>query len=121
MCAKLNVLPQADFDEWLQNDPYKGMSIADIGQKVFTSKCLACHNVSAEKKVGPGFGGLFGTERKFADGSVEVADENYIRTSILNPNGQIVEGYPAGVMPMFQGQISEQELTRVIEYLKGLN
>lgn len=120
MLAKLNVLPQAEFDEWLQNDPYKGLSLTEIGQKVFESKCSACHNITAEKKVGPGFAGLFGSTRKFQDGSSATADENYLRSSMLNPNEQVVEGYPAGVMPIFQGQMSEQETTAVIDYIKGL-
>lgn len=120
MLAKLNVLPQAQFEEWLQNDPYKGLSLVEIGQRVFEGKCVACHNTNTEKKVGPGFAGLFGSQRKFQDGSSAAADENYIRSSMLNPNEQVVEGYPAGVMPIFQGQMSEQEMTAVIDYIKGL-
>ena len=128
MLAKVNVLPQDEFEEWLQNDPYKGLSLVEIGEQVFAGKCIACHNVTNVKKVGPGFAGLFGSERKFADGTTAVADENYIRTSILNPNLQVVEGYavsemdgkPMGAMPSSQGQVSEQELSGVIEYIKGL-
>lgn len=119
MLAKVHVLPRAEFDQWLMNDPYKGLSVAQIGEKVFSSKCLACHNVTAEKKVGPGFAGLFGKERQFTDGTKAIADENYIRSSILNPGGQIVAGYP-NAMTVFQGQISEEELNGVIEYIKGL-
>src|SRR5690606_28252164 len=96
-------------------DPYKGLTIQQIGEKVFTSKCLACHNATAEKKVGPGFAGVFGTERKFTDGTAQVADETYLRVSILNPSEKIVEGFPNAMTP-FQGQISEEELTGVIEF-----
>jgi len=119
MLAKVHVLPREDFDQWLQNDPYKGLSVAQVGEKVFTAKCVACHNATAEKKVGPGLLGLFGKERDFADGTKAVADENYVRSSILNPGGQIVAGYP-NAMTVFQGQISEEELRGVIEYIKEL-
>lgn len=120
MLAKVHVLSKEEYDEWLQNDPYKGLSLAEVGEKVFTAKCTACHNAGTEKKVGPGLAGIMGKEHKFVDGTSVVVDETYIRTSILNPNANIVEGYPAGVMPVFQGQISEQELTGVIEYIKSL-
>lgn len=48
------------------------------------------------------------------------ADENYIRDSILNPNKDIVKGFPKGVMPTFQGQLNENELNALIEYIKTL-
>jgi cytochrome c oxidase subunit 2 len=59
--------------------------------------------------------------KTLADGSeVPDVDENYVRESILNPNAKIVKGFPAGVMPAFQGQLNETELSAVIEYIKGL-
>ncbi|MCB0342192.1 MAG: cytochrome c oxidase subunit II [Pseudobdellovibrionaceae bacterium] len=121
MLAKVNVVSGKDYEAWLaKGDPYEGLSMAQVGEKVFEQKCSACHNVSAERKVGPGFAGVFGSERKFADGSATVANENYIRESVLNPNGKVVEGYPAGVMPTFAGQIEENELVGIIEYIKSL-
>jgi cytochrome c oxidase subunit II len=119
MLAKVHVMPRKDFDSWLQNDPYKGLSVAQVGEKVFAAKCVACHNVTAEKKVGPGFAGLFGKEREFESGEKLVVDENYLRESILVPGAKIVKGYP-NAMTVFQGQISEEELRGVIEYIKGL-
>lgn len=119
MLAKIHVLPKEQFEEWLQNDPYKGLSLADIGGKVFEQKCTACHNASAEKKVGPGLLGLFGANREFESSASLVADESYIRESILMPASKIVKGFPNAMTP-FQGQISEQELMGVIEYIKSL-
>jgi cytochrome c oxidase subunit II len=119
MLAKLHVLPRNEFEEWLQNDPYKGLSLADVGQKVFSQKCVACHSASAEKKVGPGLAGVIGRSREFESGPTLVTDENYVRESILNPAAKIVKGFPNAMTP-FQGSISEQELTGVIEYLKSL-
>lgn len=118
MLAKVHVLSKEKYEEWLQNDPYKGLSVAEIGQAVFAQKCVACHNMSHEKKVGPGLAGIFGQEHAFTDGTKAIVDENYLRTSILNPAEKIVAGYPNAMTP-FQGQISEQELLGLIEYIKS--
>ncbi len=120
MLAKLHVLSREDFDQWLSSDPYKGLSVAQIGEKVFSGKCLVCHNTSDVKKIGPGLRGLFRSVREFTDGSKALADENYIRSSLLNPNGQIVKGFQKGMMPTFQGQLSEEEVLGLIEYIKTL-
>lgn len=120
MLAKVHVVSQEKYEEWLAAEPYKGLSSVEIGAKVFGSRCVACHTLSAKANVGPGFLGLFGREEKMADGSTVVADENYIRESILNPNAKIVAGFPAGVMPTFQGQLSEEEMMGIIDYLKTL-
>jgi len=118
MLAKVHVLPRDKFNDWLENDPYKGLSLAQIGENIFGQKCAACHNVTTEKKVGPGLAKL-GAEVELEDGSKVAIDENYLRESILNPAAQIVKGYPNAMTP-FQGQLSEQELSGVIEYIKGL-
>ncbi len=120
MLAKVRVVSSEQYSEWLQNDPYKGLSMLDIGQKVYSVRCIACHSTTDQKGVGPGFAGLFGKERKFEGGAVAVADENYIRESILNPNAKVLETYPAGVMPTFAGQLSEEEIMGAIEYVKSL-
>lgn len=119
MLAKVHVLSKEKFEEWLQNDPYKGLSLADIGAKVFTQKCTACHSPTAEKKVGPGLLGLVGKSRDFENSNSVVADESYIRESVLTPAARVVKGFPNAMTP-FQGQISEQELMGVIEYIKSL-
>jgi len=47
------------------------------------------------------------------------ADERYIRDSILLPKSQIAAGYPA-IMPSFDGQIGEEDLLKLISYVKSL-
>ena len=120
MLAKVHVLPKKEYEEWLEKDPYKGLDLTQIGQKVYTGKCVACHNVNAEKKVGPGFAGIFGRQEALEDGQTVTVDENYIRESILSPNSKIVKGFQKGLMPTFAGQLSEQELMGLITYLKSL-
>jgi cytochrome c oxidase subunit 2 len=63
--------------------------------------------------------GIFGRGVQLADGGTVVADETYLRESILRPNAQIVAGYQA-VMPTYLGQIGEQGILQIIAYLKTL-
>lgn len=120
MLAKLKVVPREEFDQWLANDPYKGLSQAEVGQKIYQSRCAICHQTTDQKLVGPGFQGLFGKDRQFVDGGSSAADENYIRESVLNPDAKVVQGYPRGQMPTFAGQLSEDEISGIIEFIKTL-
>jgi cytochrome c oxidase subunit 2 len=69
--------------------------------------------------VGPTWQGLFGHDVQLSDGSTVTADENYIRESILEPNAKVVEGYPA-VMNTYQGQLNNDQINAIIEYIKTL-
>lgn len=121
MLAKLRVVPREQYEEWLSNEPYKGLSSLEIGQKVYTARCTACHKLDpTQVQSAPSFAGVFGRTEKLKGGETIVVDENYIRESIMTPNAKIVEGYNAGVMPTFAGQLSEQEIMGVIDYLKTL-
>jgi len=94
-------------------------AMAKAGENLFVQKgCLACH-MSVPGSLGPDLAGLMGKERKFQDGSTAIADDKYLRDSILNPLAHVLEGYQP-VMPTFQGQLSEQELMQLIQYIKSL-
>lgn len=83
--------------------------------------CSACHTTDGNVSVGPTWQGLLGSERTFADGSRRVADEAYVRQSILDPNAKVVEGFLPGIMPQnFAERLSGSEVDSVIEYLKTL-
>ena len=119
MVAKLNVVSVEDWENWLESDPYKGLSLAQIGQKAFQGRCTVCHKTTKEKLIGPGLAGLFNTKRALEEGSVVLADENYLRESILNPGAKIAKGYLNQMTP-FAGLLSEEELSGLIEYIKSL-
>jgi cytochrome c oxidase subunit 2 len=53
------------------------------------------------------------------DGRTVVADENYVRESILNPGAKVVSGFKP-IMPSFQGQVSEESLMALVAYVKSL-
>ena len=120
MLAKVQVMELKEWEEWLETDPYKGMSLIQIGENVFQKRCMVCHQTTKEKRIGPGMQGVFGSVRQFTDGSSAKADENYIRTSILNPAEKLVKGY-GNLMTPFAGLLQEEELTGLIEYIKTLS
>ena len=53
-------------------------------------------------------------------GATVVADESYIRESIVNPQAKIVDGFQP-IMPTFQGLVSEEQLLQLIAYVRSLN
>ena len=119
MRARIHVMDPLQWDEWLAKNPYKGLSSAQVGQKVFQTRCIVCHNTTAEKKIGPGLAGVFGSQRTFQDGGSAPADENYLRESILNPSAKIVKSFSNQMTP-FAGLLTDEELTGLIEYIKTL-
>lgn len=123
MLSKVKVYSSAKYEEWVANggdEGGAGVPLADKGKKLYEQRgCVACHSIDGSRKVGPTWKGAFGTERKFADGSSGIADENYMRESILVPNAKVVATYP-GVMPSYQGQLNDKQLEAIIEYMKSL-
>jgi cytochrome c oxidase subunit 2 len=125
MLARLKVLPKAEFERWLADDSeakkLASMKPSDRGKEIYAGKCIACHSLDGTPRVGPSWLKLFGRKGELADGSTYVADENYIRESILNPAAKVVKGYPPQGMPSFQGQVSDDDITGVIEFIKTLD
>jgi len=120
MKAKMHVVSREKYEEWLGSEPYKDLQPVEVGRKVYQSRCVACHNLTDQKNVGPGWKGIFGKMEKLEGGTEVLVDENYLRESILDPNAKIVLGFPRGVMPTQAGQLSEQEIMGVIELIKSL-
>ncbi len=82
--------------------------------------CTACHAPTKEKLVGPGWGGLYGSTVKLADGSSVVADETYLTEKILKPDAQVVEGYETGIMPSFAELLDAEQVADVVAYIRSL-
>jgi cytochrome c oxidase subunit 2 len=126
MLARLKVLPRAEFDRWLADDSeakkLAGLKPSDRGKELYVGKqCITCHSLDGSPKVGPSWLKLFGREAKFADGTTYKADENYLKESILQPQKHIVAGYPAGGMPSYQGQLSDDDIHGIIEFIKTVD
>jgi cytochrome c oxidase subunit II len=96
------------------------VSAAAAGERLFNQLgCANCHLPNGSGR-GPSLAGLYGREVKLEGGQTLVADETYIRDSILNPNRQVVAGYQP-IMPSYQGQLSEEQLVDLIAYVKSLS
>jgi cytochrome c oxidase subunit 2 len=62
---------------------------------------------------------VFGSPVPLSDGSVVVADERYVRDSILDPKAQVAAGY-SPVMPTFKGEVSEDDLAKLVAYIESI-
>ncbi len=94
-------------------------SMASQGEKLFQKyACNTCHTEDFTGR-GPVLLGLFGKPVLLSDGRSVVADENYVRESILNPQAKIVQGF-GPIMPTFQGQVNEDDLLKLIAYVRSL-
>jgi cytochrome c oxidase subunit 2 len=123
MLALVIVHPPGEFETWLEkaSNFLETMTPVEAGQKLYQVRgCQQCHSVDGSAKTGPSFLGLFGRSGQMADGTTVVADENYIRESILEPANKVVAGYEP-VMPTYQGRVKDAEITAIIEYLKSLS
>jgi cytochrome c oxidase subunit 2 len=112
---------QAEFDGWLDSvSNIANLPPEERGMKVYMAAgCVACHNLEGLQIVGPPLNGIFGKERKLADGSTVTVDENYLRESILDPNAKIAEGFLPNLMPANFGQtLDEDRINWLIELIK---
>jgi cytochrome c oxidase subunit 2 len=118
MIGEVTVLTPADYEKWTQQST-SGMSLAQNGERLFSSiGCIACHTGNAAGR-GPSLAGVYGSKLQLANGSQVLVDDAYLRDVILNPSQHVTAGY-APIMPTYQGQISEDGLIDLVEYLKTL-
>ena len=94
-------------------------SPAKLGEALFVEKaCQTCH-LDTAGGIGPQLAGLAGHEVELATGEKVSADDAYIRESILNPMAKLVKGYQP-VMPTFAGQLNEEQIRALLEYIKSM-
>lgn len=118
MGGMVHVLSQADFTAWLGGET--GMTPVEAGQSLFQQMgCVTCH-AAGDASRGPKLDGIFGTQVATTGGAAVAVDEEYLRESILNPGAKIVEGY-APLMPNFANQLSEEDVTNLVAYIKSLS
>jgi cytochrome c oxidase subunit 2 len=119
MVGEITVLKPEDYEKWTAGST-SGMSLAQNGERLFASLgCNACHNGTPAAR-GPSLAAVYNSRVPLADGSQILADEAFLRESILNPSQHAIAGY-APIMPTYQGQVSEDALIDLVEYLKQLN
>jgi cytochrome c oxidase subunit 2 len=130
MNAIVKVLSKEKFTSWY-GDTSKVLKVAEgsgpgaQGLAIMrTQGCIACHSSDGSKIVGPTYLNLFGRQQAVIRDGVEVTvkvDEEYVKRAIFDPNADIVKGYPKGLMQSYKGKLSDDDVSKIIEYLKSLN
>ncbi|GMW03194.1 MAG: cytochrome c oxidase subunit 2 [Candidatus Hydrogenedentota bacterium] len=121
MIGKVIVMEEGEYEKWLADGTATTPAVpaASGGEQLFMRMgCANCHN-SVNTARGPQLSGLFGKEVSLTNGEKIVADENYIRESIVNPQSKLVVGYPP-LMPTFKNQMKEEDLYVLVDYIKSL-
>ena len=122
METKTKVVSEAEFAAWLKALPDKtnepeGLTILK------KNACTGCHSIDGTKIVSASFKGLYGkTEKVMTDGrerSVTV-DDAYIKSSVYDPDKDILVGFQKGIMKPYKGIVTEDEVTKIIDYLKTI-
>jgi cytochrome c oxidase subunit 2 len=118
MIGTVTVMEPAAFQAWLSGGA-TGTSLAAAGEKLFQDlACITCHRADSEGR-GPKLEGMFGHPVSLANGERVMADEAYVRESIVNPAVKVVAGYQP-VMPTYQGLVSEESLMQLVAYIQSL-
>ncbi|MDP3981464.1 MAG: cytochrome c oxidase subunit II [Chlamydiota bacterium] len=119
MRGTIVVMQPADYQQWLDKMKATEKPMASRGEDLFTkNRCVSCHG-DVPSRRGPTLENLFNSSVKLNNGSYVMADENYIRESILNPEAKMVDGYNP-LMPTFKGLLTEEELVDILTYIKSL-
>ena len=114
----------SEYETWLTEGNEANSTMAQRGRELFVSHhCSGCHGAESTVKA-PRLEGVYGRPVPITEGNQTqphfvIADDRYIRSSILLPKSQVVAGYDP-VMPSYQGQIGEDDLLNIIEYIKSL-
>jgi cytochrome c2 len=90
-------------------------------QLVKASGCTACHASDTTKLVGPGWGGLYGSQVTLADGTSVQADDAYLAASIRTPDAQVASGYAPGTMPSYASLLDDGQIETIVAYLRTLS
>jgi cytochrome c oxidase subunit 2 len=116
--GELVVMEPVDFQRWLDGQ-HSALDAASHGAALFREYgCSGCHGASSAVHA-PNLAGIYGRPVPLSDGSTAVADERYLRDSILLPRKQVAAGYEP-IMPSFTGQIGEADLFDLIAYIRSL-
>ena len=129
MITKVAVMSEEKFKEWyeavaeIKTEPLTPEGLALKGKELYASKgCNACHSIDGTRIVGPTWKGLYGSKVRMITKGEErevSADDEYIHRSELEPNADVVAGFPP-IMPSQKGILTEGEMKAIIEYIKTL-
>jgi len=118
MVGWVYVMEPTEYEAWLSGGATEG-SLASNGQKLFQQLgCSTCHLSNGQGR-GPRLEGVYGKPVLLDNGQTVVADDNYVRESIIDPKAKVVAGFQP-IMPTFQGIVNEEQLLQLVAYVKSL-
>ena len=130
MKGKLTVDNDADFAKWMATggtewedyfngtDPKK--TPADWGRITYERVgCNSCHTVDGSKSKGPSWKGVYGSMVPLNNGTSVLADEDYLRESMMYPQAKVVKGFDP-IMPTFQGLLKPNQVNGLVAYIESL-
>ena len=118
MVGSIVVQQPADYEAWVKGNHSGPLSVS--GERVFAELgCSTCHRTDQQGR-GPNLEGVFGKPVQLADGRTVTADENYVRSSILDPGASRVKGFPP-IMPTFQGLVTDEQINELVAYIKSIS
>lgn len=115
------VQSKQEYAEWLANKGSVRGNLTPVqaGEKLFKKiGCATCHGDKDRQPQAPTLHNLFNQVREMNNGQKLVADETYIRESILRSSEKLRKGYLER-MPAYQGQLTEDEVMSLIAFIKG--
>lgn len=123
MTGTVTVMEPAAYQAWLasggQREQVARRSMVQAGEALFDRfACVSCHGFAPARA--PSLVDLYGRAEMLESGQTVLADHNYLRTSILEPDKQVVKGYQP-IMPSFKGQFTEEEVLELIAFIKSLH
>lgn len=130
MQANVKVLSKEKYDLWYTDTTAvttaaEGSAPGAEGLKIMaTQGCNACHSSDGTKILGPSYLNLFGLKHIVIKDGKEVTvtvDEEYLKRSIIDPNAEIAKGYPRDLMQSYKESLSDDDISKIIEYIKSLN
>jgi cytochrome c oxidase subunit 2 len=119
MTGDVVVMTPEDYRQWLAGST-SGASLAQNGERLFASlSCNACHNARPDAR-GPSLANVYGSRLTLTNGQFITVDEAYLRQAILNPSQHVIQGY-APIMPTYQGEVSEEGVIALVEFIRQLD
>jgi cytochrome c oxidase subunit 2 len=123
MVGTVTVMSGPDYQKWLELNGTSAGLVAEGHALFIKYGCSGCHQDGLSGGAGtvraPSLNGLYNSPVPLSDGSTVIADDRYIHDSILYPQQQIVASY-APLMPSFDGVIGEEDLVKMVAYIKSL-
>lgn len=119
MRGRVVAMAPAEFERWMSRQDVPAAPAAEGRELFMAFGCSGCHTPGSSVRA-PSLEGLYGRPVPLADGGTVIADDDYIRDSILLPRKHVVAGYQP-IMPSFEGQIDEGQILKIIAYIQSLD